>query len=148
MIIPKNSEIEEKEPEELEKLTYGKTILRFLNIDGNYQIEKRNEQGVVNIIDYTRLKTPVEGVYNNRLEDAFTRIRQARGHMDQFYREKQELALRVDDLNLEMLDPREPDYPILGEASTSDSGKPMVFKIVRKEFITCDLDYFDIDETV
>ena len=146
--MPEACEIEGEEPKELEKLIYGKTTLRLLNINGDYQIEKRNQQGIVNIIDYTRAKTSVEGVYNTRLEDAFIRIRQARKHINQFEKERQELALRVDDSNLEELNPKEPDNSTLGEASTFVLGKPMVFKIWRKEKFTCDLDYLTIDETV
>jgi len=143
--MSEESEVKEKEPEELEKLTYGKTTFRLLKIDGNYQIEKRNEQGVVNIIDYTRLKTPIEGVYNTRLEDAFTRIRQARRRNDQFDREKQDLALRVDDL--EMLNLREPDHPTLDKV-TSVLGKPITVTIFCKSRFTSYLDFLDLDETV
>ncbi len=148
MVMPEDSEIEGEEPKELEKLIYGKTTLRLLNINGNYQIEKRNEQGIVNIIDYTRAKTSVGGVYNTRLEDAFTRIKQVRRHINQFEKERQELALRVDDLDLERLNPKEPDNLTLGEASTPVSEKPMVFKIWRNKCFTSHLDFLDVDETV
>lgn len=146
MIIPEDSEIEEEEPKELEKLIYGKTTLRLLNINGNYQIEKRNQQGVVNIIDYTRAKTFVEGVYNTRLEDTFIRIKQARRHINQFEKERQDLALRVDDL--EMLNPKELGNSTLGEVSPPVLEKPMVFKIWRNKCFTSHLDFLDVDETV
>lgn len=153
MIMPENSGIEEKEPEELEKLTYGKTTLRLLKIDGDYQVEKRNEQEVVNIIDYTEVGTHIKGVYNSEIENAFMRIRQARGHVDQFYKEKQGLALQVDDLDLEVNhsdlranNKKGLDY--LNKPITSDLEKPMVFTIVRKSRLTSHLDFLDVDETV
>lgn len=152
MIMPEDSEIEEKEPGELEKLTYGKTILILLNRDGNYQIEKRNPQGTENIIDYAKVGTNVKGTYNARLEDAFERIRQVRSHITQFDKEKQNLALRVDDLDLGILskEPGNLDKPPdnLDKPVASVLEKPMVFHIVRKEKFTCDLDYLTIDETV
>lgn len=142
----KDSGIEEKEPEELEKFTYGKTTLRLLNMDGDYQVEKRNPQGVVNLIDYTILKTPSKGVYNSRAEDAYERIRQARRHNDQFDIEKQGLVLRLDDLDLGMLNLRKPEH--LNKPVTSVSDKPMKFTIFPSRELRSHLDFLTVDETV
>jgi len=44
MIMPEEHEIEENGSEVLEKLTYGKTTLSLLDINGDYQIEKERSK--------------------------------------------------------------------------------------------------------
>ncbi len=141
--------LDKEEPEELERVTYGNTTFRLLKIGGNYQIEKGNRQEVVNLIDYTRLGISVEGLYNAEIENAFIRIKKARGHSNRFYREKKELDLRVDDSDLVGLNNGgEPDHPTLDKAITSVLGKPMKFTIFPSRELRSHLDFLTIDETV
>jgi len=148
MILPKEPEIGEKSFDELEGMTYGKTRISLLNINGNYQIRKENKQGVViDIIDYDGLGNFLEGVYNLEIEDAFERIKQAKSHINQFVEEKSTFFLKIESASdLEGLSERKQDY--LGGPVTSVSGKPMVFHIFRSEEFRSDLDFLTIDETV
>lgn len=145
MVMLEDSVIEEKEPEVLERVTYGKTIFRLLNIDGDYQIEKRNPRGVINLIDYALIGDYIRGIYNSEVENAFERIRQSRSHVWQFDKEKQGLALQVDGLDLARLNSREPN---LNKPIVSVSDKPMIFTIVSSIGFRSYLDFLTVDETV